>query len=186
MVNGPFGPRPSPPGHSSRRRRRVPVAPATDRHDVLRRSQGRTRDQQHGLRRRWISFLLRRGSSSAKERSNRACTARKRRLGVMQIATPKTCNLKPPLCSPPEIALKCAVPHARPPASAAVAQLVRAPDCGSGGPPFEPGRWYHQIYERLEGVGSVSASFAFRVCFLKISARKQIGSKLRSGHAGVW
>ena len=27
--------------------------------------------------------------------------------------------------------------------SAAVAQLVRAPDCGSGGPPFEPGRRYH-------------------------------------------
>ena len=26
---------------------------------------------------------------------------------------------------------------------AAVAQLVRAPDCGSGGPPFEPGRLYH-------------------------------------------
>lgn len=27
--------------------------------------------------------------------------------------------------------------------SAALAQLVRAPDCGSGGPPFEPGRLYH-------------------------------------------
>ena len=27
--------------------------------------------------------------------------------------------------------------------SAALAQLVRAPDCGSGGPPFEPGRRYH-------------------------------------------
>ena len=27
--------------------------------------------------------------------------------------------------------------------SAAIAQLVRAPDCGSGGPPFEPGWWYH-------------------------------------------
>jgi hypothetical protein len=25
---------------------------------------------------------------------------------------------------------------------AALAQLVRAPDCGSGGPPFEPGRRY--------------------------------------------
>ena len=29
-------------------------------------------------------------------------------------------------------------------ASAALAQLVRAPDCGSGGPPFEPGRRYHK------------------------------------------
>lgn len=27
-----------------------------------------------------------------------------------------------------------------------VAQLVRAPDCGSGGPPFEPGRWYHSSF----------------------------------------
>lgn len=26
---------------------------------------------------------------------------------------------------------------------AALAQLVRALDCGSRGPPFEPGRWYH-------------------------------------------
>ena len=48
----------------------------------------------------------------------------------------------------------CALPSARPPCIAArpalstapradVAQLVRAPDCGSGGPPFEPGRRYH-------------------------------------------
>ena len=29
-------------------------------------------------------------------------------------------------------------------AFAAVAQLVRAPDCGSGGPPFEPGQRYQQ------------------------------------------
>ena len=28
---------------------------------------------------------------------------------------------------------------------AALAQLVRAPDCGSGGPPFEPGRRYHSF-----------------------------------------
>ena len=28
---------------------------------------------------------------------------------------------------------------------AAVAQLVRAPDCGSGGHPFEPGRRYHSL-----------------------------------------
>ena len=27
--------------------------------------------------------------------------------------------------------------------NAALAQLVRAPDCGSGGPPFEPGKRYH-------------------------------------------
>ena len=26
---------------------------------------------------------------------------------------------------------------------AALAQLVRALDCGSRGPPFEPGTWYH-------------------------------------------
>ena len=31
-------------------------------------------------------------------------------------------------------------------ASAALAQLVRAPDCGSGGPPFEPGRRYHPLF----------------------------------------
>jgi hypothetical protein len=29
------------------------------------------------------------------------------------------------------------------PTSAALAQLVRAPDCGSGGPWFETRRWYH-------------------------------------------
>ena len=44
-----------------------------------------------------------------------------------------------------QFALKTAAAHDTPPASAAVAQLVRAPDCGSGGPPFEPGRWYHRI-----------------------------------------
>jgi hypothetical protein len=30
--------------------------------------------------------------------------------------------------------------------SAALAQLVRALDCGSRGPPFKPGRWYHYSY----------------------------------------
>lgn len=30
--------------------------------------------------------------------------------------------------------------------SAALAQLVRAPDCGSGGPWFETRRWYHSPY----------------------------------------
>jgi hypothetical protein len=30
--------------------------------------------------------------------------------------------------------------------SAALAQLVRALDCGSRGPPFKPGRWYHYFY----------------------------------------
>ena len=36
------------------------------------------------------------------------------------------------------------MPHsAAMPGRAAVAQLVRAPDCGSGGHPFEPGRRYH-------------------------------------------
>ncbi len=33
---------------------------------------------------------------------------------------------------------------------AALAQLVRAPDCGSGGPPFEPGRRYH-LRQCLQG-----------------------------------
>ena len=31
----------------------------------------------------------------------------------------------------------------QPHSGAALAQLVRALDCGSRGPPFEPGRWYH-------------------------------------------
>lgn len=34
---------------------------------------------------------------------------------------------------------------------AALAQLVRAPDCGSGGPPFDPGRRYHR--KTLKGPG---------------------------------
>jgi hypothetical protein len=35
-----------------------------------------------------------------------------------------------------------------PPASAALAQLVRALDCGSRGPPFKPGRRYHHLSQR--------------------------------------
>ena len=42
-----------------------------------------------------------------------------------------------------ELPLQSADAAAIPPASADVAQLVRALDCGSRGPPFEPGRRYH-------------------------------------------
>lgn len=51
------------------------------------------------------------------------------------------------------------------PHGAGVAQLVRAPDCGSGGPPFKPGRWYHipsngislpTWFDRHSGAASVS------------------------------
>ena len=41
---------------------------------------------------------------------------------------------------------------------AALAQLVRAPDCGSGGPRFETGRWYHLNLRPYKGSwGSWSA-----------------------------
>lgn len=48
---------------------------------------------------------------------------------------------KAPFC--PNCLLHSSSQDSKSPDSAALAQLVRAPDCGSGGPPFEPGRWYH-------------------------------------------
>ncbi|ACS40726.1 Hypothetical protein MexAM1_META1p2978 [Methylorubrum extorquens AM1] len=39
--------------------------------------------------------------------------------------------------------------------------MVRALDCGSRGPPFEPGRWYHRISYGCEGVGAEPAPSSF-------------------------
>ena len=56
------------------------------------------------------------------------------------------------LCYNP-LALRFSLGYIAP--SAALAQLVRAPDCGSGGPPFEPGRWYHSQHLSIHAFGQV-------------------------------
>jgi hypothetical protein len=70
---------------------------------------------------------------------------------------------------------------------AALAQLVRAPDCGSGGPPFKPGRRYQQtqsLNASLPRVSEVRFASGLQTAFSKSDtaspARPRVRARYRS------